>query len=131
MDLEKLRNTSTSELEAMRSLLLKQLGRIGPLVDGSTLVAHHTCGNKNGKKLAQMRVQRSYGGKLHAVHVPRDLEETVNKWNAEYRRAQKLLHDIGDVSEQIIRNYTPDKRAARRAAKTRSALQIVPGEDDR
>ena len=111
----------------MRSALLKKLGFMGPLIDGSTLVAHHSCGNKKGKKLAQMRVQRYRGRKQHSVHVPRDLEETVQKWNDEYRRALSLLHEIGEISEQIIRNYIRDKRAACQPSAVSGQPEIIRG----
>ena len=120
-----LQKQNTAELRAMRSVLLRQLGRVGPLIDGSTLVAQHSCGNKKGKKTPQMRVQRYRDKKLHAVHVPRDLEETVQEWNGEYQRVLDLLCQIGEVSEQIIRNYVGDKHARRRAEAQRAQFRLV------
>ena len=125
VDVSDLENRSTAELEALRSLLLRQLGRVGPLIDGSTLVAQHGCGNKNGKKTAQMRVQRYRDKKLRSVYVPRDLEGTVGQWNGEYQRVLDLLCQIGEVSEQIIRNYVSDKRVRRQADAQRAQLRLV------
>lgn len=127
-DIEELKNCSTPELEAMYSILRRQLGRIGPVIDGCLAVSHLGSRRKDGGKTAQTRVQRYRGKKMHAVHVPRDLEETVAEWNREYQHALDLLRQMCEVSEQIIRNHVGDKRALRKAAEQRSQLQLLPDE---
>jgi hypothetical protein len=124
-DKETLRQTPTSELEAMRSVLLRQLGRIGPVMDGTIVNNVHGPRKKDGTKARQTRLQRCRDSKLNVIHVPRDLEETVFEWRAEYDRAQSLLRQIADVNEQIIRNYVDDKRAARKAEAQQAQLRLV------
>ncbi len=113
----------------MRSLLLRQLGRIGPVIDGTVATSYHGYRKKDGSKTPQTRVQRYRGKKMHAVHVPRDLEETVKQWNAQYQRALDLLRQMAEVNEQIIRNYVSDKRAADKAAATRAQLRVLTDDD--
>ena len=109
----------------MRSVLVRQLGRIGPVIDGSISISYHGYRNKEGKKTPQTRVQRYRGRKMHAVHVPRDLEESVKQWNGEYQHALDLLRQLCEVNEQIIRNYAGDKRARREAERQQSEFRLV------
>lgn len=113
----------------MLSILRRQLGRIGPVIDGCIAVSYLGSRRKDGGKTPQTRVHRRRDKKMHAVHVPRDLEEQVTQWNQEYQHALDLLRQMSEVSEQIIRNYVSDKRAAREAAKQRSQLQLL-GDDE-
>ena len=130
-DLEGLRNCSTRELEAIRSVLHRQLARLGPVIDGCVAVSSLGSRRKDGTKTPQTRVQRYRGKKMHAVHVPRDLEQTVAQWNREYQHALDLLRQMAEVNEQIIRNYTADKRAARQAQARREQLELAGEQESR
>ncbi len=107
------------ELEARRAALLKQLGRIGPLVEGSLAVSNRKCGSPKcrcatGDRHRYLMLCRKELGRSQAITVPVDLHETVRAWNAEHKRVKALLKEISGLSEQIIRGYVAAKRAAHR-----------------
>lgn len=107
------------ELEAKRAALLKQLRRIGPLVEGSLAVSNRKCGNPkcrcaDGERHRYLMLCRKEQGRSKALTVPLDLHGQVTKWNAEHKRVKALLKEISALSEQIIRGYVTAKRATRR-----------------
>ena len=67
-------------------------------------------------------------GKSVATHVPKDLWDTVREWNTQHKKTRRLLKEISDIDEQIIRNYVPDKRAA---ARVRKSLSVVGGKSSK
>ncbi len=109
-------NLSMTELEARRSAVLKQLGRVGPLVGGSLAVVHCKCGKPTcrcarGERHRSVILCSKVSGRSKIVHVPKGLEEQVAEWNAEHKRVKTLLKQISDLSEQIIRGYVRSQRA--------------------
>ena len=120
------------ELEAKRSALLKQLGQIGPLVEGSLAVSNRKCGYPNchcvhGERHRYLMLCRKEQGRSKTLTVPRDLHEQVTAWNAEHKRVKALLKAISGLSEQIIHGYVTAKRAARQQAQ----LQLLAETEDR
>jgi hypothetical protein len=108
---------TVEELEARRALLLKQLGRCGPLIEGSLAVVHRKCGTAScqchvdeSRRHRQAMLCRKVEGRSYSTHIPRDLEETVREWNAEFKRAKGLLKEISDLSERIVRGYVAGRR---------------------
>ena len=122
--------TSTQELEAQRAVLLRQLRQAGPSVEGSIAMVPRKCSSKscpcrNGVvKHQAMILCKKVDGKSVATYVPKDLWEKVRRWNREHKKIRRLLKEISDIDEQIIRNYVSDKRAATRA---RKSLKVVGG----
>ena len=115
-----------SELEARRSALLRQLGRVGPVVEGSLAVVHRRCGTPGcrchqDEKLRHRQVMlcRKVAGRSHATHVPKEAEADVRRWNGEHRRVKELLKEISALSEQMIRGYAAMRRVGRRQASLR------------
>ena len=122
-------NISIRELEARRKALLRQLGRTGPLVEGSLATVNRKCGtptckcHHGGERHRQVSLCKKVAGRSHTTHVPKDLEETVRCWNEEHKRVKKLLKEISALSEQIIRSYV----SSRRAAKKKPSLRVLKG----
>lgn len=107
---------SLQELEAKRSALLRQLGRIKPFVEGSIAEIYSKCGSagcrcQKGQKHRSVRLCRKEKGKSQAIYVPRGLESQVLEWNEEHKRLKVLLKEISALSEQIIRGYVKSKRS--------------------
>lgn len=120
--------TSTSELEAQRAVLLRQLRLAGPLVEGSIAMVPRKCGSKScpcaqgEPKHQAMILCKKVDGRSVATYVPKDLWDQVRDWNSQHKKIKRVLKEISDIDEQIIRNYVSDKRAA---ARVRKALQAT------
>jgi hypothetical protein len=116
---------SLSELEARRSALLRQLGRVGPIVEGSLATMYRKCGTASchchhgGEGHRQVALCKKVEGRSWATHVPKDLEETVRQWNDEFKRVKLLLKEISALSDQIIRSYVSSRKAERKKASVR------------
>jgi hypothetical protein len=110
---------SMKELEARRSALLRQLARVGPLVEGSLATVDRKCGTPScrchhgGPRHRQVALRRRQDGRSHSTHVPKQLEETVRQWNEEHKRVKRLLKEISALSEQIIRSYVSSRKKPR------------------
>jgi hypothetical protein len=53
-----------------------------------------------------------------ATYVPKDLWEQARKWNQEHKRIKRVLKEMSEINEQIIRNYVGEKRNAQRVRKS-------------
>ncbi len=122
-----MKTTSTGDLEAQRAVLLRQLRQAGPLVEGSIAMVPRKCGSQ-GCACAQGEVKheamilcKKVAGRSVATYVPKELWEEVRAWNAEHKKIKRVLKEISQLNEQIIRNHVGDKR---RAA-VRKSLKIV------
>lgn len=119
--------TTTSELEARRAVLLRQLKQAGPLVEGSIAMVPRKCGSKScpcaqGEvKHQAMILCKKVDGKSVATYVPKDLWDQVRQWNRQHKKIKRVLKEISEIDEQIIRNYVSDKRAAARVRKSLKA----------
>jgi len=107
------------ELEAQRAVLLKQVARVRPLIDGSLARVHRTCRTPNcrcqrGERHQALLLCKKVGGRSHATYIPKDMESTVRAWNVEYKRLRELLREVSALSERIIRLHAPTRKAARR-----------------
>ena len=118
---------STYELEAQRSVLLRQLRKAGPMVEGSISMPARKCGSpscecaRGVKKHQAMLLCKKVDGRSVATYVPKDLWDKVRRWNREHKRVKRLLKGISDIDEQIIRNYVTDKR---RKSRVRKSLKV-------
>jgi hypothetical protein len=125
-----MQTTSTQELEAQRAVLLRQLRQAGPSVEGSIAMVPRKCGSKScpchqGElKHQAMILCKKVDGKSVATYVPKDLWDKVRRWNTQHKKTKRLLKEVSDIDEQIIRNYVSDKRAA---ARVRKSLKVVGG----
>lgn len=115
-------------MEARRAVLLRQLRQAGTLVEGSIAMVPRKCGSKScpcarGEvKHQAMILCKKVEGKSVAAYVPKDLWDKVRAWNREHKKIKRVLRELSEINEQIIRNYVGDKR---RAARVRKSLKVV------
>lgn len=126
-----LTDKTLAELEAIRAHLVRQLHRIGPeLIEGSMAVISTRCGNPNcrcarGEKHEKHILSRKVEGKSHTTYIPLELVEDVRRWNEEYKRAKRLLKEISEVNEAIVRGYGARQREMKAAT---GQLRLVEGQ---
>ena len=123
--------TTVEELDARRALLLKQLGRCGPLIEGSLAVVHRKCGTAacqchvdESRRHRQVMLCRKVEGRSYSTHIPKDLEAAVREWNEEFKRAKGLLKEISDLSEQIVRGHVASRRRQEVDAGAEGTVQV-------
>lgn len=109
-------NLSIGMLEKRRDAKLKQLAKIGPVLQGSLAEIGVTCGNPNcrcarGEKHRSHILKQQVRGKTQSLYVPVDMVEEVREWMEEYRRLKGLLKEISELNRDIIRGHVPAKRA--------------------
>jgi len=102
-------------LKRKRDGLLKNLGDIGPFIDGSIVKVSRRCGNKNckcnlGEKHTSLYLQYKVAGVTKAVYIPVDVEEEVKKWNQEYKKLKETVAEISKINKSIISRYVSEKR---------------------
>jgi hypothetical protein len=94
----------------LQASYLKQIGQIGPFVEG-TLSEY----KRAGRKASSWHLTYKIKGKTHTVYVPVDMVEEVRQWTEEYKRLKQLIRKETKQSLAIIHRYTASRRAANRA----------------
>lgn len=123
----------TEELEAQRSVLLRQLKQAGPLLEGSIAVVARKCGSPNCPCARGVRTHeamilcKKVAGRSVATYVPKALWEQVRAWNAEHKKIKRVLKDLSSIGEQIIRNHVAEQRGAARVRKSLTVQPPQPG----
>jgi len=123
---------STVELEAQRSVLVRQLRQAGPLLEGSIALVARKCGSPNcpcaqGVVTHQaMILCKKVRGRSVATYVPKALWDQVREWNAEHKKIKRVLKDLSAIGEQLIRNHVGEQRQAQRV---RKSLKVVGPQD--
>jgi len=122
----------TVELEAQRSVLLRQLRQAGPLVEGSIAMVARKCGS-SGCPCAQgvvkhqaMILCKKVNGRSVATYVPKALWSEVRAWNREHKKIKRVLKDLSTIGEQLIRNHVGDRRGAARVRPPLRLLAVEP-----
>jgi hypothetical protein len=121
---------STHELEAQRAVLLRQLRRAGPAIEGSIAMPPRKCGSpacecaRGVTKHRAMILCKKVNGRSAATYIPKDLWKQVRDWNREHKRLKKVLKEMSAINEQIIRRHVQDKRRDR---DVRRSLKVLPG----
>ena len=95
---------------------MKELAEIGPFVQASFCTRNVKCGNPRcrcakGEPHNANVLTRKVRGKTQTLHVPRDLQNEVKSWVNEYKRLKKLMKEISQLNEQIIRIHVRTSRA--------------------
>lgn len=103
------------EMERARASKLAELGRLGPLVQGSLTRREVRCGNPNcrcahGQKHVSHQLTRKVNNRTQSVYVPVDMVEEVSRWVSEYRRAKRLLKEVTELSEELLRGHVAARR---------------------
>ena len=107
---------SIGGLQARRDAKVNKLASFGPTLQGTLTNVGVTCGNPNcrcarGHKHRSFRVTKKVAGKTKSLYVPVDMLEEVQEWIKQHRQLKKLLQEISDLNEKIIRAYVSTKRA--------------------
>lgn len=97
---------------------IRQLGECSISISGSFVRTSRKCGQKNcqcakegGEKHPSCILTSKVRGKTKAVYVPVDLAEEVENWAKERKKIKRLLKEIDDLAEQMIRQHVETKRA--------------------
>jgi len=106
---------STEKLEARRNVLLKELAQTSPFVQGSLCKVRIKCGKPRckcarGDRHEAYVLSKKVRGKTVTTHIPRDLLDEVKSWAEEQARIKKLMGEISDLSERIIRVHVKERR---------------------
>lgn len=122
-------NVSIKMLKTRRDAKLRQLADAGPFVQGSLYRKQVRCGSPNckcarGEPHEAHVLTGKVGGKTRTIHVPLDLREEVGLWVKECRRVKKLIKEISELGEQIIRTHV---KASRAAARNRESAERILG----
>jgi hypothetical protein len=99
-----------SRRRKLQARYLKQLGEIGPFVEG-TLSEYKRAGRKASSWHLTFKVE----GKTKTVYVPVDMVEEVRQWTKEYRRLKQLIRKETKQSLAIIHRHVASRRAASRS----------------
>lgn len=122
-----MKNSSRKTIEAQIQSRIRQLGECSTSISGSFVRTSRKCGQKNcqcaqegGEKHPSCILTSKVRGKTKAVYVPIDLAEEVENWTKERKKIKRLLKEIDDLAEQLIRQHVQTKRAVN---KNRSRLK--------
>ena len=107
---------SINVLERRRNAKIKDLAKVGPMIQGSLATIEVTCGNPNcrcaqGDKHTSHIITKKVRGKTKSVYVPVDRREEVKAWTREYRRIKQLIKEISEINEKILKVHVTSKRA--------------------
>ena len=113
------RQLSINVLKSRRDAKLKSLANVGPFLRGSLGRIGITCGNPNcrcmhGEKHVSHILTKKVNGKTKSVYVPVEMVEEAQTWINEQRRVKKMMKEISDLNEEILRAYVKSKRARER-----------------
>lgn len=125
------RKPSPEQLMQERAAKLAELGRLGPLVQGSLTRRMVRCGGANcrcarGDKHLSHHLTRKVANRTCSVYVPVDMVEEVSRWVAEYRHAKRLLRQITELSEALLRGHVAARKEGRGARGTRRNPKASP-----
>jgi hypothetical protein len=126
-----MKQESIQRMEQRRQAKLRELAEVGPMLQGSVAVIGVTCGNPNcrcarGDKHQSTILTKKVRGKSKSVYIPADLQTEAKQWAENHRKLKKLIKEISDLSEKILKAHVPAKRARKenqdRAARQTSSL---------
>jgi hypothetical protein len=114
-----MKDESVEVLRARRDAKLRDLAKAGPLICGSLAKVKVRCGNPNcrcatGERHEATILCKKVNGRSTSVHVPREMAEEVARWSAEHRRLKRLMKEVSDLGERMIRLHVRTERARRR-----------------
>lgn len=107
---------SIGVLETRRDAKIRELANVGPVLMGSISTINVTCGNPNckcarGEKHQSNVHTKKVRGKTKSLYVPVDMVEEAREWTRNNRKLKKLIKEISDLNEKIIKTHVPTKRA--------------------
>lgn len=120
-----MRQVSINTLKAKRDATLRKLAEVGSFVAGSLAEVNVKCGKASCRCASDMEARhkalmlcKKVRGKSTSLHVPLELAEEVMRWSEEHKRVKRLMKEISDLGERIIRLHV---RTARAAGQNRAA----------
>ncbi len=109
---------SANMLRQRIGVRLRKISEGGISVGGSFVRTSRKCGNPScrcadGKEKHPCCLLTSkVGGKTKVIYVPREMEEEVERWVLERKRLKKLLKEMDEMCERIIKQCVKTRRAA-------------------
>ena len=99
----------------------KQLGECSVSISGSLAKIARKCGRENcrcaddpsARHTAHLLTSK-VRGKTKSVYVPVGLVEEVDSWVKERKKIKRLLKEIDELGERLIRRHVPAERARSR-----------------
>lgn len=112
-----MKNLSRNVLEQRIRARTKQLGECSISISGSLAKIARKCGRENcrcaddpsARHKAHLLTSK-VKGKTKSVYVPVELAKEVDSWVRERRRMKRLLKEIDELGEQLIRLHVPSER---------------------
>ena len=99
----------------------KQLGECSLSISGSLSKIARKCGRENCRcaddpsaRHAAHLLTSKVRGKTKSVYVPVELVEEVDGWTRERKKIKRLLKEIDELAERLIRQHVPAERARSR-----------------
>jgi hypothetical protein len=111
----KAKNQMRNRHTVKREAYLRQLGQVGPFVEGSLCPVRRPHSAKPAWQLT-FKVK----GRTRTVYVPVGLAQEVRQWADAHRRLKKLARQVTKQSLAIIRGHTANQRAAARGRRSTS-----------
>jgi len=126
-----MKNLSKNVIEQRIRARTKQLGECSISISGSLAKIARKCGRENCRCAEDPSARHEahlltskVRGKTKSVYVPVEMVEEVESWVKERKKIKRLLKEIDELGEQIIRMHVPAARArsrnSRRLKPTRS-----------
>lgn len=100
----------SSRHHRLRDAYQRQLGELGPFVEGSLCKVA-----RPGRKRPAWQLTFAQEGKTRTVYVPGELVAEVQQWAKEYKRLKELIRKVTRQSLAIIRRYGAVRRAESQA----------------
>ena len=120
----------SAEERRLHSRLHQLLSGAGGLLHGSLIEMARRCGNprcrcasNDAHKHRSLYLGQTRGGKTTMEYVPKDQEQTVRRWAADFQRARDLLEAISRQGWRRLGESKAKAKAARKAAKKKSAAK--------
>jgi len=113
-----MKNLSRHVIEQRIQARTKRLGECSISISGSLAKIARKCGRENcrcaddpsARHTAHLLTSK-VRGKTKSVYVPVELVEEVDNWVRERKKIKRLLKEIDDLGEQLIRLHAPAARA--------------------
>ena len=98
---------SIEVLEMRRDAKIKQLKKIGSVLQGTVSTVKTTCGKSNcrcarGEKHISNILTKKVNGKTKSLYIPNDMVDKTKKWVEENKKLRMLQKEISELNEQII-----------------------------
>lgn len=117
---------STEQLKQRIRARIKRIGESDIFISGSFVRTSRKCGvptcrcANGGEKHPSCLLTSKVRGKTKAVYIPVDMQEEVERWVNEHKKIKKILKEIDQMGEQIIKQHVRVRRAVNKNLECRS-----------